>query len=154
MTSAGAKALGFESEKIQNIRLKVLALGVPRKDKKTTNQAFTDKTQKKFGERDEFGDKIGKEFAPVGTYLPDGQAVRPHGFGIQLAAFPTPAQALVALHKAKKHFGGAAYLQAGWHNGQPQYRVLFGAYADRELAENQRQNLRSRYPGCFVKQHL
>jgi rare lipoprotein A len=154
MTSAAAEILGFKSEKIQNIRLKVVALGVLRKEKKAANQSFTDETQKKFGETVKVGDKIGKEFAPVGTYLPDGQSVRPQGFGIQLAAFPAPTQALVALHKAKKHFRGPAYLQAGWHNGQPQYRVLFGAYADRELAESQRQHLRSRYPGCFVKQHL
>jgi rare lipoprotein A len=94
-----------------------------------------------------------ERFWKVGTYTPEGQAVKPLGYGVQIGWF---SDAEAALELAQRFAGlqfGSLYIQSGWEKGQKAYRVLIGSFASEAEARPTVSFLNERQYHAFVRKH-
>jgi cell division septation protein DedD len=96
-------------------------------------------------------------FASAGTYTPAGQQAQVQGrFGVQLGAFSTleNARDLVAQLKEKGLPAAFIAVTPGAASGGPTYKVVYGAYPQREAARQQQLELKAKGYEGFVVTHL
>ncbi|UZR92978.1 septal ring lytic transglycosylase RlpA family protein [Chondrinema litorale] len=98
---------------------------------------------------------LNQRFSKTGTYNVWGTPVKPKGYGLQLGSYSEIDQAIKVAEEASNLGLKGIYIQSGWTNQQPSYRVLYGAWANQDEAkENITITKRKGFPSAFVKNHL
>jgi rare lipoprotein A len=97
-------------------------------------------------------DKV--SFDPTHTYTPDGDKVKPTGFGVQVASYDEINKALKEVIVLEKLKLGQVYVQAGWANGKKTYRLLIGSFKTKELAQKTADKLNQKNYKSFPKKHF
>ena len=98
---------------------------------------------------------LNQRFSKTGTYNVWGTSVKLKGYGLQLGSYSEIDQALKVAEEANNLGLKGIYIQSGWTNQQPSYRVLYGAWPNQDEAkENITIAKRKGFPNAFVKNHL
>lgn len=98
---------------------------------------------------------VAKRFAPVNTYTIDGRARKPQGFGVQIGTFSDVLKAVEIVAEGYSLGMKELYIQSGWQNGIPAYRVMFGAEkTEAKAKELVKYALGKGFSDAFVRKHF
>lgn len=94
-----------------------------------------------------------ERFGEVGTYDLSGTAVKPLGYGAQVAWYTNIKEAIEMGKRFENMQFGSIFIQTGWEGGKKAYRVLLGAYTQKEDMKSVIEFLNERKYHAFPKKH-
>lgn len=98
---------------------------------------------------------LAAKYKPTATYSIWGSVQTPKGFGVQIGSYSDIEKAIERGKEAVALGLKDVFIQSGWDDKEPSFRVICGAVADQEAAKALMPKITEKgFSGIFVRQHF
>jgi rare lipoprotein A len=161
LSKAAAKKLDFISSGVTRVRIEVISLG--KTGNSPTNISHNNSKNNKANSNKTYNKSARATSTVITTtyttstsqtdkeyYKIQSKQIIPAGFGIQVASYQEAANLIKRCADIEKKTNKDIIVQVGENSGKKVYRIIVGAFSTKAEADNFKNRIGNKFPGCFV----